>query len=43
MGVATCFLTEGAANLHIEEGAKLAVRLHVPTCIEELKLKLSEG
>ncbi|BBW96419.1 YhbD family protein [Geobacillus sp. FSL W8-0032] len=43
MGVATCFLAEGAVNLYIEEGAKLAARLHVPACIEELKLKLSEG
>lgn len=43
MGVTVCFLVEGAADLYVEEGAKLVARLHVPTYIEELKLSISEG
>ncbi|ODA15700.1 hypothetical protein A5N86_15815 [Geobacillus thermoleovorans] len=43
MGVTVSFLVEGTAALHVEEGAKLIARLHVPTYIEELKLAISEG
>ncbi|WMJ17513.1 YhbD family protein [Geobacillus proteiniphilus] len=43
MGVTVCLLVAGGGDMYVEPEAKLVARLHVPVCIEELKLKISEG
>lgn len=43
MGVTVCLLVAGGGDMYVEPEAKLVARLHVPACIEELKLKILEG
>jgi DNA-binding transcriptional MerR regulator len=43
MGIATCMLVVNGSELYFEERAKIVARLHVPACIEELKMKMAEG
>ncbi|MFC0298563.1 YhbD family protein [Geobacillus jurassicus] len=43
MGVTVCLLMAGGSDMYVEQEAKLVAQLHVPTFIEELKLKISEG
>jgi DNA-binding transcriptional MerR regulator len=43
MGVAICLLVASGNDVYVEERAKIIVRLHVPTCVEQLKLMISEG
>ncbi|WP_027408782.1 YhbD family protein [Anoxybacteroides tepidamans] len=43
MGISTCLLATNGSELYFEDGAKVVARLHVPSCIEELKIKVTEG
>jgi DNA-binding transcriptional MerR regulator len=43
MGISTCLLSTNGNELYFEDGAKVVARLHVPSCIEELKIKVTEG
>ncbi|GMA51461.1 hypothetical protein GCM10025857_28180 [Alicyclobacillus contaminans] len=40
LGLALCLLVDGGAELRLEPGAKLVLRLHMPAQIEQLRLKL---
>jgi DNA-binding transcriptional MerR regulator len=43
MGISTCMLVANGNDVYFEEGVKVVVRLHLPSCMEELKIKISEG
>lgn len=43
MGISICLLVASGNDVYVEEKAKIIVRLHVPTCVEQLKLLVSEG
>ncbi len=41
LGIATCLLVSTPNEVHIERGARVVVRLHMPTYVEQLKMKLA--
>jgi DNA-binding transcriptional MerR regulator len=41
LGIATCLLAASPSEVYFESGARVVVRLNIPTCIEQLKLKLA--
>jgi hypothetical protein len=41
LGIATCLLAASPSEVYFESGARVVVRLNLPTCIEQLKLKLA--
>ena len=43
MGITICLFAIHGNEVFFEEGVKILARLHVPGCIEELKMKISEG
>ncbi|MBA2876596.1 YhbD family protein [Thermaerobacillus caldiproteolyticus] len=43
MGISIWMLVANGSDVYFEEGVKVVVRLHLPSCIEELKMKISEG
>jgi DNA-binding transcriptional MerR regulator len=43
MGISTCMITANGNDIYFEDGVKVVVRLHLPSCMEELKIKILEG
>lgn len=43
MGISTCLLTANGNDVYFEESVKIVTRLHLPSCMEELKMKVLEG
>jgi hypothetical protein len=43
MGISTCLLVTNGNDIYFEEAVKVVVRLHLPNCMEELKIKVLEG
>lgn len=43
MGISTCMLVANGNEIYFEDGVKVVVRLHLPSCMEELKIKILEG
>ncbi|EIJ79951.1 hypothetical protein PB1_06297 [Bacillus methanolicus PB1] len=43
MGISTCILAANGNDIYFEDGVKVVVRLHLPSCMEELKIKILEG
>jgi len=43
MGITICLFATNGNEVFFEEGVKILARLHVPSCIEELKMEISEG
>lgn len=43
LGVSSCCLVAGVADVRFERGTKIIAHLHLPQYIEQLKLKLAEG
>jgi DNA-binding transcriptional MerR regulator len=41
LGIATCMLVSTPCELYFESGTKIVAKLHMPACVEQLKLKLS--
>jgi DNA-binding transcriptional MerR regulator len=41
LGIATCLLVSTPNEVHVERGARVVVRLHMPTYVEQLKVKLA--
>ncbi len=41
LGIATCLLVALPGEIRFETGARVVARIHVPTCVEQLKLKLA--
>ncbi len=41
LGIATCLLVSVPSELYFENGTRIVARLHLPTCVEQLKMKLS--
>ncbi|CAM3845718.1 YhbD family protein [Alicyclobacillus pomorum] len=41
LGIATCLLVSTPNEVHVERGARVVVRLHMPTYVEQLKMKLA--
>jgi DNA-binding transcriptional MerR regulator len=41
LGVGNCLLVQSPTELYFESGSKVAVRLHISTCVEQLKMRLS--
>lgn len=42
-GISTCLLVSNPVELYFENGARIVARLNLPGCIEELKIRLSNG
>lgn len=43
MGISTCMLAASGNDVYFEEEVKVVARLHLPSCMEELKMKILEG
>ncbi|MGG1290424.1 YhbD family protein [Bacillus smithii] len=43
MGISTCMLVASGNDVYFEEGVKVVARLHLSSCMEELKMKILEG
>lgn len=43
MGISTCMLVANGNDIYFEDGVKVVVHLHLPSCLEELKIKILEG
>ncbi|MCL6518028.1 YhbD family protein [Alicyclobacillus sp.] len=40
LGIATCLLVALPGEIRFEPGTRVVARIHIPTCVEQLKLKL---
>jgi DNA-binding transcriptional MerR regulator len=43
MGISTCMLVASGNDVYFEEDVKVVARLHLSSCMEELKMKILEG
>jgi len=43
LGMSTCLVVSSPCEVYFESGARVVAQVHLPTCVERLKMKLSEG